>query len=299
MSPGALSARVGDAMPLTTKSAISYRALGAVLLGAAAVALSSLGHAVNRAPQAIAGPKGADAEPAQMLKEMTEYLRNLQAFRVQAFSVDEVVTEAGTKLQLPTSSVITVARPNRVASEQLDDKNGLSFFYDGKSMALYCRADRTYAVAAAPPTLDATIDLIRKDYGIEAPGADLLYSRPYDVLMEQVKSGELVGHELLGGKMTRHLAFQGDEVDWQIWIAEGAEPLPAPVRHHEQNDERTTRIQRGLFALGAAGESRRCDVRVHPTRGGQTGGHDADHLQTVTLIGHPDRATPHRRRYVP
>src|SRR3954463_7233825 len=128
------------------KSAIAYRALGAVLLGAAAVALSSLGHAVNRAPQAIAGPKGTDAEPAQMLKEMTEYLRNLQAFRVQAFSVDEVVTEAGTKIQLPTSSVITAARPNRAASEQLDDKNGLSFFYDGKSMALYCRADRTYAV---------------------------------------------------------------------------------------------------------------------------------------------------------
>ena len=149
MSPGALSARMGVTMPLDRKSAISYRALGAVLLGAAAVALSSLGHAVNQAPPTAAVPRGA--EPAQMLKEMTEYLRNLQAFRVQAFSVDEVVTEAGTKIQLPTSSVVTVARPNRVASEQLDDKNGLSFFYDGKSMALYCRANRTYAVAARPP----------------------------------------------------------------------------------------------------------------------------------------------------
>jgi hypothetical protein len=52
------------------------------------------------------------------------------------------------------------------------------------------------------------------------------YSKPYDILTEQVTSGQLIGHETVDGVQVTHLAFQGEEVDWQIWIQDGAEPLP-------------------------------------------------------------------------
>jgi hypothetical protein len=44
--------------------------------------------------------------------------------------------------------------------------------------------------------------------------------------MEQVKQGQVIGQETLLGEETHHLAFQGEEVDWQIWIKDGPEPLP-------------------------------------------------------------------------
>jgi hypothetical protein len=44
--------------------------------------------------------------------------------------------------------------------------------------------------------------------------------------MEQVKQGQVIGNETLLGVNTHHLAFQGDDVDWQIWIKDGPEPLP-------------------------------------------------------------------------
>jgi len=41
-----------------------------------------------------------------------------------------------------------------------------------------------------------------------------------------VKSGRFIGQETIGGLAANHLAFEGEEVDWQIWIAEGRDPVP-------------------------------------------------------------------------
>ena len=49
-------------------------------------------------------------------------------------------------------------------------------------MTLACKGENSFATVPAPKTLDATIDKVRKEFQIEAPGADLLYSHPYEVL---------------------------------------------------------------------------------------------------------------------
>jgi hypothetical protein len=177
--------------------------------------------------QAIAAAKkGISPDADRLLKQMTDYLASLQSFKVHTAATDEVVLKSGQKIQLGTESEVSVQRPNRLRSEQVGAHNGLAFWYDGKSMTLECKDNGTYSTMPAPATLDATIDKARKDFQIEAPGADLLYSRPYDILTEQVKSGQLIGREIVDGVPVNHLAFQGEEVDWQIWIKEGSEPLP-------------------------------------------------------------------------
>jgi hypothetical protein len=93
-------------------------------------------------------------------------------------------------------------------------------------MTLLCKDDNSYATVPAPANLDATIEKVRKDFKIDAPGADLIFSHPYDVLTEQVTGGKFIGRETIDGKPANHLAFEGEEVDWQIWILEGTQPLP-------------------------------------------------------------------------
>jgi hypothetical protein len=169
---------------------------------------------------------GVDPAAATMLRRMTDYLAGLKAFKVQSVSVDEVVLKTGQKIQISNDSQVTVERPNKLRSEQLGNRGGLGYWYDGATMTLLCGANRTYATVSAPPTLDAAIDDARKQYGIEAPGADLLYSKPYDILMEQVTGGQVIGHETVGEVGATHLAFVGEQVDWQIWIQDGPRPLP-------------------------------------------------------------------------
>jgi hypothetical protein len=38
--------------------------------------------------------------------------------------------------------------------------------------------------------------------------------------------GSYIGREEVGGSVTHHLAFRNPNVDWQIWIRDGQQPLP-------------------------------------------------------------------------
>jgi hypothetical protein len=180
----------------------------------------------HQAVAATANAKGIAPDADKLLRQMTDYLAGLKTFTVHTSASDEVVLKSGQKLELMSESVVTVQRPNMLRSEQVGAKGGLAFFYDGKSMTLECKDSGTYTTVAAPPTLDATIDKAREQFQIEAPGADLLFSKPYDILTEQVKGGQFVGKEVIDGMPVNHLAFQGGDVDWQVWIKDGSEPLP-------------------------------------------------------------------------
>jgi hypothetical protein len=196
-------------------------------VGLAIVAATAVGVMAGGTRVSAAGAK-KEIEPQadKMLKQMADYLAKLRSFKVRSSSVDEVVTNEGQKLQFVSSSDVSIERPNRMKSEQVGAKNGLGFWYDGKTMTVACRSDWTYATAPAPATIDQTIDNVREKFQIEAPGADLLYSKPYEILTEQVTSGRFIGRETIDGVPANHLAFVGEDVDWQIWIKEGDEPLP-------------------------------------------------------------------------
>jgi hypothetical protein len=195
---------------------------------AAVVAFPALVHTAETptTPASSHGEKGVSPGADGMLRRMTDYLASLQSFTVESSSVDEVVLKTGQKIQLVNDSLVSVKRPNRLRSEQVGSVNGMAFWYDGKTMSLYCRASSTYGTAPAPPTLDAMIDAARKQFQIEAPGADLLFSHPYEVLTEQVTGGQIVGRETVDGVPTNHLAFVGQDVDWQVWIQDSPRPLP-------------------------------------------------------------------------
>jgi len=196
--------------------------LTVLMLGAAAGQLL-VGH---RAASAASRKPAIDPDADKLLHEMSNYLASLQSFKVESSAVDEVVTTAGQKIQILTDSEVTVERPNQLRSEQIGAGKGMGFWYDGTNMTLICKETSTYSTLPAPATIDATIDKARKDFQIEAPGADLLYSNPYPILTEQVQSGKLIGKEVVNGVTANHLAFRGQEVDWQIWITEGPSPLP-------------------------------------------------------------------------
>jgi hypothetical protein len=191
------------------------------LVGGAVLVSALASHA-----PASAAKKKVDPAAEQMLRKMADYLGGLRSFTVTIFSVDENKLTSGEKIQHTADAEVSVQRPDRLRSVPLGAAEGLGLWYDGKSMTLACKADHTFSTIPAPATIDLAIDTMRKSFKVDAPGADLLYSRPYEILMEQVTAGRVVGRETIGGLAANHLAFEGDEVDWQIWIADGAQPVP-------------------------------------------------------------------------
>lgn len=190
---------------------------GAVAM--AVVALSVSGSARGR-------PNRVDPEADRVLRDMSRTLAGLQSFSFSADHTLEAVTKSGQKLQFIASSDVAVKRPDRMRSDRKGQLIDGSLYYDGKSITVYGRKANLYATAAAPATLDKAIDFARERFDLDAPAADLIYSDPYKMLMEDVVSGEYVGKAEIDDRTCHHLAYRGRQTDWQIWIEDGKQAIP-------------------------------------------------------------------------
>src|SRR5580704_766049 len=186
----------------------------------------------DKPPPTPANGSGTDREGVidpkadAVLHRMSDYLVSLKSFRVDATSVDEKLTTDGQKIQEIKESKIAVKRPGDLRVDRTGPKGHAVFRDDGKQFSLYVPDRNVYAVAPAPAELDAAIDEARDHLSIDAPGGDLLVSDPYADLVDGIKVGQYIGLEPVGSVMAHHLAMTKGNVDYQIWIEDGATPVP-------------------------------------------------------------------------
>jgi hypothetical protein len=165
----------------------------------------------------------------KILQAMGEYLKTAKAFSVHGEITHEEVLPSGRKLQYSASNNVMIQRPNRIRADYCGDLRKSSFWYDGKSVTLLHTDKRLYATFSAPKDIDSTVDFAMDKYGLSIPLADLVYSDPYAVLIENVESGFYEGLHTVSGVKCHHLAFTQENIDWQIWIEDGAQAVPRKV----------------------------------------------------------------------
>jgi len=175
---------------------------------------------------ASAQPGEIDAQAKALLKASTDFLAIQKQFMFETSTTLEIVLTSGQKLQFDNATKQSIQRPNKLRAERVGDLIEQVFYYDGKSLTLSNPADGVYATVAAPDTLEGMLDFARDSLDIVAPASDLLYEDAFAILMEDVTSGFVVGKSVVGGVRCDHLAFRASDVDWQIWIQEGSQPLP-------------------------------------------------------------------------
>lgn len=178
-----------------------------------------------------AAPKKAevpDIEPqaGEVLKQMCDYLKNLQQFSVQAEITEDVRLTSGQKIQYGKSLEAAVRRPDRFRAESVGDADNRLLVYDGKTITLLDRSKNFYTTIAAPPEIDAALEHGVQAFNLRAPLADLIYTEAYQYLTAGVISGFYAGLSKVQGVPCHHLAFTQKDIDWQIWVENS--PTPAP-----------------------------------------------------------------------
>lgn len=179
----------------------------------------------------VASPLPARAEPtidpdaAKVLSQMQAYLGGLKSFTVKYDSDFDILTPLGEKLKLLSSGDIAVHRPGQMRITRKGALSDVSLILDGKQLTLLGKKRNAYLQAPAT-TIDDAIAIVRDEIGFPAPGADILATLPFDLDTADVVSGKHVGMSMIGGQMVHHLAFRGSQIDWQLWVKDGPEPLP-------------------------------------------------------------------------
>jgi hypothetical protein len=175
---------------------------------------------------AQAQPAGIDPAAQKLLKASTDFVASQQRFKVDTRNSLEIVLKTGQKIEFNHTTRQSVQRPDKLRSERTGDLVDQVFIYDGKTLTLHNLTDKAYAQVPVPDTLEGMLDYARTKLDVIAPAGDLIYRNAYEILMDGVTDGMVVGKAVIEGVRCDHLAFRAPKVDWQIWIQEGAQPLP-------------------------------------------------------------------------
>jgi hypothetical protein len=160
---------------------------------------------------------------------MTDYLNTLQAFTLRAATSKDEIVGNDFKLRKDGDVTLNVRRPDRLRAEVHGDEADKLLVYDGKSLVVFSQPEKYYATMAAPPTIKETLDVAFKQYGIEFPLTDFLYTATGENLGSGALAAGDIGPSRVAGSDCEHFAFRSPKVDWQIWIEQGDRPLPRKV----------------------------------------------------------------------
>ncbi|WP_295443827.1 DUF2092 domain-containing protein [uncultured Thiodictyon sp.] len=199
---------------------------GLALAGTVAAEESATPPAAAAPPTAAAQAPSVDPAAIQALVRMGGYLRGLTSFSVEATDSTEDVLDSGQKIQLLKTVALQVRKPDHLRADVVTDQKAREIFYDGKNFTLLTPDTRYYVTVAAPPTIGGVLQEVEAKYGIEFPLVDLfLWGGDADATAD-VQEAMVVGTSKIGGQVADHYAFRQADIDWEIWIAQGAAPLP-------------------------------------------------------------------------
>jgi hypothetical protein len=142
----------------------------------------------------------------------------------------EYPSKLGPPLAFPVRYDVAMQRPDKLRVIQSGAGAPNEFYYDGKSMMAFLPEANLVAIAEAPPTLEAALNLARTKAEIYYPFTDLLLPDPYKAFTDKVLHAFYIGPSgAVGGVPTEAVAWATNDVFIQMWIGTD-DKLPRRIR---------------------------------------------------------------------
>jgi hypothetical protein len=172
------------------------------------------------------GVQAQEADAKSILKAMSDYVSSQQTIELTFDSDIEAITPQLEKIQFTNSGEALLSRPDKLRAHRVGGFADVALVFDGRTISILGKNSNSYAQFDAPGTVDQLIAGLREGRGIALPGADLLLSNAYDVLVADVLEARHIGRGVVDGRECEHLAFRNADTDWQLWVEVGKHPIP-------------------------------------------------------------------------
>ena len=157
---------------------------------------------------------------------MSAFLKSLPAAELVADGSLDVVNVEGQRIQIDGRTTIKMKRRG-FAIHHVNDLKSRDFYYDGKQFTMVSPKLNFYSTVPAPPTNHEVLEALYDRYGIRLPLEDFFrWADTGDARADRFASAFSMGAAMQGGVKTTHYAFREPQLDWEIWIEDGAQPLP-------------------------------------------------------------------------
>jgi len=175
---------------------------------------------------ATTSARSQSTDPSAILKKMSDYVTAQKSLSITFDTDIEVLTSDLQKIQFASSGQVQLNRPDNIRATRVGGYSDVEMVFDGKTLSLNSKDQNKFAQLEVAGSVDQLIETLRDKYAVALPGADLLLKRVFDEMMGDVVDAKTVGRGVVDGVECDHLAFRTPDVDWKIWIAVGAEPIP-------------------------------------------------------------------------
>ena len=163
----------------------------------------------------------------KVLRSADAYLKSKKSLAMKAETLLDIVTDDGQIITYTTQIQLSLERPNKLYAKRVGVIRNQEIFYNGSQLVLHSLNHNVFAMKQqVPPTIGQMMDFATTQLGLQVPGSDLLYKDLYDGMMSGAASGVYLGKVLVDDVECHHLAYRGDEVDFQLWIEAGDEAKP-------------------------------------------------------------------------
>jgi thiol-disulfide isomerase/thioredoxin len=168
----------------------------------------------------------AEDKPDDVIRKMCDYYKGQQSFSVTS-DMDIAIHAQGMNNKSHSTVSFLFDRPNRVALKGKGSP-GLTVVCDGKNIYELVTALKKYTKKEAPKTLTSLAQ--DRLLSIGAPGTTnfavyFMGDEPKKLMLTGVTASKDLGTTKLDGQSARHLTFSRDDMDLEVWIADGKEPL--------------------------------------------------------------------------
>lgn len=163
---------------------------------------------------------------AAALNRMGFSLRQLKQFEVTSESRLERSFESGPTLEFRQDSRFLVQMPDRMMADITTDRTHRRVFYDGKEMTILGMTAGKYVTVPMEGSISEVLTRAYNNLGLDFPLQDLFRWGSDSAVNETPTEGFRVGDSMVRGQKVGHYAFRMPDVDFQIWMTEGDQPLP-------------------------------------------------------------------------
>jgi hypothetical protein len=198
------------------------------VLTALAVAFIGPAHAADPVPEAAAS--APDPAARALLLGMADFIARAPGLRVTMRSDYDAIQADGQRIAFGERRQVQLQRPDkiRVDVERSDGERGTVLF-DGRWITAFKPVENVYSRVEKPGNLDQALVFMVRDLRATLPLARMFTTGFPTDLDQRVTSVTLVEECTLFDVPTDHVAVRSPEVDLQLWIAQGPEPLPRRV----------------------------------------------------------------------
>jgi hypothetical protein len=233
-SPSPLQA--GDADAARRESMRPYLVATAACLLALASPLAALAQpapAPTPAPPSTPPAEAKDVQPSDsevakaLLMRTADYLANASDMSVTMQTGYDVVQQSGQKVEFDETRHVLLHRPGDLRID-IERGNGgkEQVLFDGKTLTMFNPVANAYAQLQKTGSVDDIIHYIVGDLKKRMPLSALLVTTLPEELEDRITEIAPVDAVDVGGTLTDHLAARTKDIDFQVWIARGEQPVP-------------------------------------------------------------------------